>query len=817
MKWLIEDEGFRKENIEFFGSKYLLANGYMGYRGTLEEYGKEQLCACTLAGIYDKSGEGWREPVNMPNPFFVRTKIDGEAANVLEREPVSHRQWLDLYRGKFGRDTAFDTPSGRCSIHTERFLSRERLQLMALKYVIQGRPGAFVEAEICLNREIWDINGPHLEEFSLYEPERREGNGEPCVQIRESGESGEPCGLLWANSENGEPCGSVWGSGESGEQRGPLQEDSEISPGWNGSVRIATATTVEQRRKVAAGQLIVVETEGIYLEKGIVQGRIPENGEICFFIYGWMEKDAGRAAIPVIEKELEKAADAGYMALRAENEACWRKIWRDAEVIIEGDEKMEQALCYSMYQLISSAPFHTDETAIPARGLSGQVYKGAMFWDTELFMLPFFRSALPEAAKNLVRYRIRTLDGAKRKAASHGFAGAFYAWESQDTGEEACTKYSFTDVFTGRPLRTYFGDKQIHISADVAYGIWKYYEATGDKELLLTGGLETITECIRFLYDYSVFKDGRKRYELHDVIGPDEYHERDNNDAYTNLLTKEMAEIMFRLWEELGTEYPDAVTELKEKLFTPGEFERMKRFTALLYVPEPNKDGVIEQCDGYFALEDVAIDELLKRRLKDTEYLGGANGIASTTQVIKQADAVLATTLFPDRFNAQVRESNYRYYEPRTEHGSSLSACVYALGAIDCGDKEKAYEYLEKTACIDLEGKYKLYVGGLYIGGVHTAANGGAWLVAVQGFAGVDIAESGIHVEPCLPDGWKSVTLTVHWRGRKVRLKVEQDRVNGEAFSENTGEAVLYLFGEKKCLMPGTAVCVERQLISKES
>lgn len=751
MKWLIEDEGFQRENIEFFGSKYLLGNGYMGYRGTLEEYGKEQLCACTLAGIYDKNGDGWREPVNMPNPFLVRAKIDGTAVNVLGREPVFHRQWLDLYRGKFGRDTEFETPAGRCGIHTERFLSRERLQLMAMRYVIQGRPGAFVEAEVCLDREIWDINGPHLEQFSLHESEENEG-----------------------------------------------------------SVRILTAKTVEEKREAAAGQLVVVESEGIYPEQGTLRGKMPESGAFCFYVYGWMEKDAGKAAVPVIEEELKKAADAGYEALCAESEAHWKRIWEDADVTIAGDEKMDRALRYSLYQLISSAPFHTDETAIPARGLSGQVYKGAMFWDTELFMLPFFRSALPEAAKNLVRYRIRTLGGAKRKAASHGFSGAFYAWESQDTGEEACTKYSFTDVFTGRPLRTYFGDKQIHISADVAYGIWKYYEATGDRELMLAGGLETMTECIRFLYDYSVFKENRNRFELHDVIGPDEYHERHNNDAYTNLLTKEMAGIMFRLWEELEEEYPDRIKELKERLFLPGAFEKLKRFAGLLYVPEPNEAGVIEQCDGYFALENVAIEDLLKRRLKDTEYLGGANGIASSTQVIKQADAVLATTLFPDRFSAQVRESNFRYYEPRTEHGSSLSACVYALGAIACGERKKAYEYLEKTAYIDLEGGYKLYVGGLYIGGVHTAANGGAWLVAVQGFAGIDTGESGIRVDPGLPEGWKSVTLTTHWRGRKVRLEVELNRVRAEAFPENTGEAVLYLFGEKKSLMPGAAVCVER-------
>ena len=236
----------------------------------------------------------------------------------------------------------------------------------------------------------------------------------------------------------------------------------------------------------------------------------------------------------------------------------------------------------------------------------------------------------------------------------------------------------------------------------------------------------------------------------------------------------------------------------------------MRKFAELLYVPAANKEGVIEQCDGYFALEDLSVDSLLKRRLKDTEYLGGANGIASSTQIIKQADVVLATMLFRKNFSARIREKNYRYYEPRTEHGSSLSACVYALGAIDCGDKKKAYDYLEKTAYIDLEGRYKLYVGGLYIGGVHTAANGGAWIVVVQGFTGIDIEEAGVHIDPCFPDQWKEVTLTTYWKGQRIVLQVQQDTVRAEASAKNTGEAVLYIFGERRSLIPGTSVCVKR-------
>ena len=145
--------------------------------------------------------------------------------------------------------------------------------------------------------------------------------------------------------------------------------------------------------------------------------------------------------------------------------------WDISDVIIEGSEEDQLALRYSIYHLQIIAPSHSNKLSIPARGLSGQTYKGAVFWDTEIFMLPFFLHTSPEVANNLVNYRIRTLDGAREKAKYYGFKGAFYAWESHENGEDACSDFNVTDVFTGRPVKTYFKDKQVHISAAVAYAV----------------------------------------------------------------------------------------------------------------------------------------------------------------------------------------------------------------------------------------------------------------------------------------------------------------------------------------------------------
>ncbi len=185
---------------------------------------------------------------------------------------------------------------------------------------------------------------------------------------------------------------------------------------------------------------------------------------------------------PVVQSRrvCQEAAERGFSNLLEEHSACWRSRWECCDIVIDGDEEAQRALRFNMYHLLSIAPWYSTRLSIPARGLSGQMYKSAIFWDTEVFMLPFFLHAFPAVARNLLMYRVHTLDGARRKAREYGYRGAFYAWESQESGDDACTLFNITDVIIGRLIRTYFRDKQIHISADIVYAIGNYHEATGD-------------------------------------------------------------------------------------------------------------------------------------------------------------------------------------------------------------------------------------------------------------------------------------------------------------------------------------------------
>ena len=431
-----------------------------------------------------------------------------------------------------------------------------------------------------------------------------------------------------------------------------------------------------------------------------------------------------------------------------------------------------RALNYSLYHLHSIAPRHTKSLSIPARGLSGQTYKGAVFWDTEMFMLDFFLFTDPETARTLLKYRIDTLKGAKEKAASYGYDGAFYAWESQEGGYDACSDYNVTDVFTGRPMRTFFKDKQVHISAAIVYGIFRYVEWSGDKSLLDEDGIRTVVECARFYCSLLTRRFGKSNYEIHDVIGPDEYHERVNNNGYTNRMAKYTLEKAAQLLKDAEKE-----GNVPAEYVGMGLPEAFQDAADKLYLPQPKEDSahknVMEQFDGYFQLEDVSIDEVRSRLLHEKEYWGGAYGVASHTQVIKQADVVTWLNLFSKEYSKEILKANWEYYEPRTEHGSSLSAGMYAMLACKIGMPERAYPFFMKSALSDLRGGGKEWAGLVYIGGTHPAAAGAAYMTAIEGFAGIHEENGELVCEPNLPPQIEEMEFHIFYRQKEYEVKIK--------------------------------------------
>ncbi|OME70428.1 family 65 glycosyl hydrolase [Paenibacillus odorifer] len=741
MSWAVRDSCFDKQLVTTNGNKYMLGNGYMGYRGTLEEFGKTELVAVTLAGLYDKAGDKWREPVNAPNGLWTKIVCNGQPLSVLEQEPSSHVQELNIRSAIHHRSTGYSlSDGGMLTFTADRFVSQDNLHLLVSKYSIHSTQDCQIVIETGIDVDVWDINGPHL-----------------------------------------------YG------QKVQSQGEVLVSPSTSGELNIPVVVAERAVFNFGDQQL----DEGASVRRISFEARAGETYEWFKYVTVYTGLDVSVPESEAVKSVL--AAEAlGYDELLKAHRQQWEERWSLSDVIIEGDEDAQFALRYSIYQLLIIAPTVSEKVSIPARGLSGQVYKGAVFWDTEMFMLPFFLHTDPTVARNLMMYRIHTLDGARRKAAEYGFLGAFYAWESQDTGDDACTLFNVNDVFTGRPMRTYFRDKQVHISGDVVHGIWKYVQFTGDESLLTSGGAEVIWECARFFYSYAYYNSVKERFEILDVTGPDEYHERVNNNAFTNALVKETLEIALRTAELLQDKYPEVYNQLSTE-FSEGPF--LTEFKAMLdsfYVPQPDPASlVIEQFDRYFTLEDVRLPDLKSRVLNKNEYLGGGNGLATTTTILKQADVVLMLNLFKHSFTKEVKQANWEFYEPRTEHGSSLSPCIYALVAADIGSPDWGYPYFMRTATVDLTGESKQYVGDLYIGGTHPAANGGAWMAAVLGFAGLDYDGGTVHIKPSLPKHWQSVELPVTLRGNTFKLRISKDEVTVITAADYSGTLVFSVQGRE--------------------
>jgi len=452
--------------------------------------------------------------------------------------------------------------------------------------------------------------------------------------------------------------------------------------------------------------------------------------------------------------------------------SAWAGIWDKSYVEIDGDDEAEFALNYSIYHLNCIAPRNMKNKSIAARGLSGQVYKGAVFWDTEMFMIDYYIHTEPEIAKTLIGYRIDTLDGARKKAKEYNLDGAYYAWESQEGGFEGCSDYNVVDVFTKRPMRTHFRDKQYHVSSAVVYAIVKYIRATGDTSILKDGAMEVIIECAKMYRSLLLKKADSDNYEIYDVVGPDEYHERVNNNVYTN----KMAQLTFKTaYDMIGELDSDTYRILSEKY----DLENLKNIFKDSYenikINQPNENGFIEQFDGYFALEDTSVNTVRSRLLDEKEYWGGAYGVASGTQVIKQADVIAMMSIFKDEYTKEQMLKNWEYYEPRTEHGSSLSACMYSLVACQTGKTDKAYPFFMKSAKADLTPGGKEWAGLIYIGGTHPASEGGAWIVAINGFAGISIKDGKLVCEPNLPEHWKGMSFKLKFMDKLYKITIDKD------------------------------------------
>ncbi len=492
---------------------------------------------------------------------------------------------------------------------------------------------------------------------------------------------------------------------------------------------------------------------------------------------------------------LENASQVGWRAVLNLHEAAWLRRWRDSDVAVAGDDEAQKAVRFATYHLNIAANPEDERVSIGARALTGDSYFGHVFWDTEIYLLPFYTLTWPEAARAMLMYRFHTLPGARAKAAKAGYHGASFAWESADSGEE--TTPEKVVAFDGKIVPILCGLQEQHISADIAYAVWHYWRATADDSFLLEAGAEIIIETARFWASRAASEADGKRH-IRAVIGPDEFHETIDDNAFTNLMARWNLRRGAEVVSILRERWPDRLAQLQEKLaLDDAEPAEWLRAADELLVPFNDASGLYEQFEGYFRLEDVDLRKYAGRT-KAMDVLLGREGITKS-QILKQADVVALLALLPEEFDRRSARTNFDYYEARCAHDSSLSRAMHAIVAARMGDSDMALRYFREAAGVEFAGP----VGGR-AGGIHIALLGGLWQAAVLGFGGLSMHGDTLALDPRLPAQWQSMEFSVHWRGRRVRFTIAHERI--DAVLEEGERLTILVQGKPLELRPGRGV-----------
>ncbi len=465
----------------------------------------------------------------------------------------------------------------------------------------------------------------------------------------------------------------------------------------------------------------------------------------------------------------------GYDRLLNESSEEWdNQVWNKTPIEVESENPYDQlAIRFAQYHLRTMTPMHDNRMSVAAKGLSGEGYKGHSFWDAEIFVLPYFTYSDPAAARNLLEYRYLSLSGARRKAQDNGYEGAMFPWESAWLEDgEVTPVWGAADIVTGKATKIWSGFIEQHISSDIAYAAWQYYQITRDEEFMDMYGYELMLDIAKFWSSRLEWNEERQRYHINNIMGPDEYKEHVNNNAFTNYMAHWTIKNAISYSEELKDKKPDIyerlnrVLELDETLKT--WLDRIDR----IYLPKPNEQQVIPQDDTYLQKKLIPLAKYKNQENVGLIFKDYNLEQVNNIQVSKQADIMILFYLLESLFTKEVKTANWSYYEPKTLHDSSLSLSTHSILASDLGDSDLAYELFRKASEIDLGPNMKTSDHG-----IHAASIGGLWQCVVNGFGGVRLLDGEIRIAPHLPKSWSRLKFPLVIKGDSLLIEVTRNLI----------------------------------------
>lgn len=451
-----------------------------------------------------------------------------------------------------------------------------------------------------------------------------------------------------------------------------------------------------------------------------------------------------------------------------------QKFWTAGGVRLDGDEHLQSAINYNLYQLIQSVG-KDPHSNIAAKGLSGEGYEGHYFWDTEMYIEPYFLLTQPQIAKNLITYRYTTLDAARENARIMGHkCGALYPWRT----------------IMGRECSGYYpsGSAQYHINGDIAYSIINYYLVTKDLDFIIQYGEEILLETARLWLDVGNYHQGK--FLINCVTGPDEYTCIVNNNYYTNVMARNNLKWAVRFYRMLKKQ--NKIAALVKKLsITEEEIASFQDAADHMYLPYDPELDINPQDDSFLSKKNWDLTQTPPQNLPLLLHYHPL--YLYRHQICKQADTVLAHFVLEDEQKLSTIRHSFDYYEKITTHDSSLSSCIFCIMAARLGMTEKAYAYFGKSAEIDLMDTH-----GNTKDGIHVANMGGVYMAIVYGFGGLRIKEDGLHLAPVLPKQWSGYSF--HLRHENSLFEVAVKRDSCEITMLEGKELPIFLYGKAHTL-----------------
>ncbi|MDR0690282.1 MAG: beta-phosphoglucomutase [Spirochaetaceae bacterium] len=744
---------YKIENLELEGSALLLnetlfhnANGYIGVRSNFEEgypEGFDTIRGSYINGFYDFAEMRQAEKLyglteekqtilNAADTQGIRLFLDGEEFSMFRGTVPHSERTLNMAEGYTERFVRWRSPRGKeAEIRIRRLASFTQPSLFLIEYSVKA-PN--FEGEV---RFISTHRGD-VENYS--------NPGDPRL------------------------------AAESVRRLLPVRVEIE------GTASFVTGETVKSKLRLCtavdhvltAGKNIETLRDG-HGAVCTLAAEIRKNETLTLYKYSIFTDtlrhgDCENAAREELRKALAGKPAAIFRAQKDYLSAWWDRAFLE----IDGDDELDRAAAYNCYQLVQSAG-RDSHGSIAAKGLSGEGYEGHFFWDTEMYIEPFFLLTSPEITRRLIAYRYATLEEARRNARllGHG-AGALFPWRT----------------IMGRECSGYFpaGTAQYHINGDIAWSVISYYLATGDLAFIRDQGAELVFECARLWLDTGNYFQGT--FRINEVTGPDEYTCLVNNNYYTNLSAQYNLRWAVKFYELLKAE--GALDDLCRKIgLSPAEVAAFSRAAENMYLPYDGELGINPQDDSFLSKKRWDLESIPRDRFPLLLHYHPLH--LYRYQVCKQADTVLAHFIFEDAQSLETINSSFHYYEGITTHDSSLSTCVFSIVASKLGFHDKAYRYFGDSAKLDLFNTH-----GNTKDGIHTANMGGTYLAILYGFAGLRIKDRDISFAPALPRSWEAYRFRIFYRGSRIQVEVDRREVRFSLLSG--GEREIRVYGRNYAL-----------------